>query len=297
MQIQFQRGAASYTFNSDNNFETGHNYTVYLTGTLNFGLAPMHRITQRGPFQFGDSDIDFRLDPRVFSLPIVVPASTIDEHLDRRARLLQVFKPGNDRATIRLVWGEKERSIDVKVVGGLAMDTDSKDYTIRTVVQLRAADPTWYDTFGTITPISAQLFGTPTPYPKPYPVPYGSDTINKITTINYDGSWPSFPIIQITGPVLNLTMVDGRGNIIKLSTPTSAGQTWTLDLSYGAKTLVNQSGQNIFSAIDINSDLVNWGLYPDPTILNGTNTISVSAEGTNVDSQVIMYYSTRYVGV
>jgi hypothetical protein len=227
----------------------------------------------------------------------VVPASTIEEHLDRRARLLQVFKPGNDKATILLEWGNKERSIDVMVAGGLTMDTDSKDYTIRTVVQLRAADPTWYDTSGTITPISAQLFGSPTPYPKPYPVPYGSDSINKITTINYDGSWPSFPIIQITGPAANLTIVDGRGNVIRFSTPTSAGQTWTLDLSYGAKTLTSQSGINIFSAIDIVSDLVNWGLYPDPTILNGTNTISVSATDTDTNSAVVMYFYTRYIGV
>jgi len=188
MQILFERGFSTYTFNSEGNFESGQDYTVYLTGSLNWGLSPLHRITQRGPFQDGDSDIDFRLDPRVFSLPIVVPASTIEEHLDRRNLLLQVFKPGNDIASFRLNWDNKERSIDVKIVGGLAMDTDSKDYTIRTVVQLRASDPTWYDTSGATEVISAQIFGTPTPYPKPYPVPYGADVIDKITTINYDGS-------------------------------------------------------------------------------------------------------------
>ena len=297
MKIQFLRGFDTYIFDSVNNFEYGQDYTVYLTGTINFGLAPMHRITQRGPFQDGDSDVDFRLDPRVFSLPIVVPASTIEEHLDRRARLLQVFKPGNDTASFRLSWDTGERSIDVKVVGGLSMDTDSKDYTIRTVVQLRAADPTWYDTYGNITPISAQLFGTPTPYPKPYPVPYGSDTINKITTINYDGSWPTFPTIQCTGPATDLTIVDGLGNIIQFDDAIPAGQTWTIDLSYGAKTVIDQNGVNKFASLDITSNLVNWGLYPDPTINNGTNTISVSATGTTSASEVTLFYAARYIGV
>jgi hypothetical protein len=38
-------------------------------------------------------------------------------------------------------------------------------------------------------------------------------------------------------------------------------------------------------------------LYPDPTILNGTNTISVSATDTDTNSAVVMYFYTRYIGV
>jgi hypothetical protein len=296
MKIQFNRNR-TYIFNAEGDFESGQDYTVYLTGTLNFGLAPNHRITQRGPFQDGDSDIDFRLDPRILSLPIVVPASTIEEHLDRRDRLLQVFKPGNDTATMRFSWGEKERSIDVKVVGGLTMDMDSTDYTIRTVVQLRAADPTWYDTYATTVYLSATIFGTPTPYPKPYPVPYGAGSINNIATIDYLGSWPSFPRIQCTGPATDLTIVDGLGNIIRFDDAIPAGQIWTIDLSYGKKSVVDQNGVNKFAALNINSNLVNWGLYPNPTIYNGTNTISVSASGTDTDSEVVMYYEARYIGV
>ena len=298
MKIQFRRGFDTHSFNYENGFgDTGNEYTVYLAGSINWGFAPLHRITQRGPFQDGDSDVDFRLDPRVFSLPIVVPASTDEEHFERRAQLLQVFKPGNDIATLRVSWNTGERSIDVKVVGGLSMDTDSKDYNIRTVVQLRAADPTWYDTYGEQEAISAQLFGTPTPYPKPYPVPYGSDSINKITTINYDGSWPTFPTIQCIGPATNLTIVDGLGNIIQFDDAIPAGQTWTIDLSYGAKTVIDQNGVNKFASLDITSNLVNWGLYPDPTINNGTNTISVSATGTTSASEVTLFYTARYIGV
>jgi len=79
---------------------------VYLTGTVNFGMAPSHRITQRGPFQEGDSDIDFRLDPRIISLPIVVPTSSIDEHFRQRNLLLDIFKPGNDPATLIVTYDD-----------------------------------------------------------------------------------------------------------------------------------------------------------------------------------------------
>jgi hypothetical protein len=296
LEITFFRGSKTYTFNSEGNFESGQDYTVYLTGTLNWGLAPLHRITQRGPFQDGDSDIDFRLDPRVLSLPIVVPASNIAEHLDLRERLLQVFKPGNDIARLRLSWIVKTRSIGVKVVGGLTMDTDGKDFTIRAVVQLRADNPTWSGT-GYVLDISANQFGTPTPYPKPYPVPYGSLGINKITTITYPGSWSTFPTILCAGPATDLTIVDGLGHIIKFDTAIGVGEIIFINLSYGQKIVYDQNSVNRFAYLSINSDLVNWGLFPDPIVLNGTNTISVSATGTNSNSAVIMNYSDKYIGV
>lgn len=297
MQISLYRGFNTYTFNSEGNFESGYDYTVYLTGSLNWGLAPLHRITQRGPFQDGDSDIDYRLDPRVLSLPIVVPASTIEEHLDRRNRLLQVFKPGNDTLTLGLEWSNGQRSIDLQCVGGLSMDTDSKDFTIRTVVQLRAADPTWYDLNGNIDLISSQIFGTPTPYPKPYPVPYGADSINKITSIVYNGSWIAYPSIVCVGPATNLTIVDAMGNIIQFTAPIASSDVYYIDLAYGQKTVYDINGVNKFADLSSSTNLVNWGLYPDPTVGLGVNDISVSATGTDSFTEISLVYYTRYIGV
>jgi hypothetical protein len=299
MTTIFKRGGKEYWFDLlDTSPDTGFvPYRVYLTGTINWGLAPSHRITQRGPFQNGDTDIDFRLDPRIISLPFVAPATSFTESFNVRAKILQVFKPGNDTAQLTFSTNSFARQIDVQVVGGLTMDTDARDFTVRGVIQLRAADPTWYDLYETTRYLSGTLFGTPTPYPKPYPVPYGAGTINNISTINYLGSWASYPRIQCEGPATDLTIVDGLGNIIQFDDAIPAGQIWTIDLSYGKKSVVDQNGVNKFAALNINSNLVDWGLYPDPTILNGTNTISVSASGTDTNSEVIMYYAARYIGV
>jgi hypothetical protein len=298
MVISFLRGSTEYRFNEENQFD---GITVYLTGAVNWGLAPQHRIVQRGPFQDGDTDIDFRLDPRVVNLPIISPASSMDESMRVRQKLLQIFTAGNDNSQIYILFeGDtttQQRILDVHVAGGLTMDNDGRDFTVRGVIQLRASNPTWYQTYDVPVTISAQLFGTPTPYPKPYPVPYGSDSINKFTNVTYEGTWLSYPVIQCIGPASNLTIVDSLGNTILFDDPISAGDIWTIDLRYGAKTVLDQNGINKFQALNINSNLVSFALYPRPTVFDGINTISVSATGTDSDSQVLMYYDERYVGI
>jgi hypothetical protein len=264
-------------------------------------MAPLHRITQRGPFQEGDTDIDFRLDPRVMTLPFVVPASSIDEHFTRRNKLLDIFKPGNDRATIELNFSNDgtavTRAIDVKVLGGLAMDTDSKDFNIRGVIQLRADDPTWYQDTGSEIMLTTPILGTPTPYPKPYEVPYGSAGIGGITNILYEGTWISYPVLTAVGPLTDLTITDALGHVISIDTPIPASTYISIDLKYGAKTVVDQDGVNRFAWLDINSDLINWALYPAPYVLGGNNTISVSATGTDGGSSVSMNWIPRFIGV
>ena len=295
MGIRFTRGGRSYTFGSpESEFPN-----VHVIGAVNWGMAPLHRITQRGPFQDGDTDVDFRLDPRIISLPFVAEATDVNSRYNIRAILLQVFKPGNDVAQLyySVPADINSRVIDVTVSGGLTMDDDGKDFNVRGVIQLRAANPTWYDLAQSTVYLTATLFGTPTPYPKPYPVTYGAGGVNNIVAINYLGSWATYPRIQCTGPATNLTLVDGVGNIISFDDPIPSLETWTIDLSYGKKTVTNQNGVNQFAALNINSDIVNWGIFPDPTVLNGVNTISVSATDTTTNTLVTLYYNSRYIGV
>ena len=306
MKVSFSRDA-EYIFNDPDGFNfpgvTGvfFGLPVYLTGTVNFGMAPSHRITQRGPFQQGDTDIDFRLDPRIMSLPIVVPTSSIDEHFTYRNKLLDIFKPGNDDSLVAVVYNdgatEINRYINVKILSSLTMDTDSKDFNIRGVIQLRADDPTWYDAYGYEATLTSPILGTPTPYPKPYEVPYGSAGIGGITNILYEGTWICYPVLTAVGPLTDLTITDGLGHVISIDTPIPASTYISIDLKYGAKTVVDQDGVNRFAWLDINSDLTNWALYPSPFVVGGINTISVSATGTDGDSSVSINWLPRYIGV
>jgi len=299
MKLEFIRGTHTWQFNVANGGYSG--ITVYVTGAINWGIAPVTRITQRGPFQDGDSDIDYRINPRVINLPIVIPGTTYEQQVSNRENLIQMFKPGNDTATLRHkinedTFYEIARSIDVKIAGA-TMDSSQMDFNVRAVIQLRADDPTWYNSTQNVQKITYTQFGTPTPYPKPYPVPYGAGSVDNFISVAYTGTVVAYPILQCIGPLTNLTIVDGAGRIIAFTTSISAGDTWTVDLRYGRKTIVDQNGVSKFQYLSIQSDIINWGLYPDPTFDAGLQYISVSATGTTSVSEVYMYWYDRYFGI
>jgi len=121
--------------------------------------------------------------------------------------------------------------------------------------------------------------------------------VNNIVQIGYNGTVISKPILQCIGPLSNLVIVDGGGRLISFTSSIAAADTWTVDLRYGYKTIVDQNGINKFSQLSITSDIINFGLYPDPVFVAGVQTISVSATGTTSVSAVNMFWYDRYVGI
>jgi phage-related protein len=258
--------------------------TIQYLGDQGFGLAPMHRITTRGPLQDGDSDIYFRLDPRVLQLPLMVvnasSASPRYQHYEIREKLLQIFRPGDDAyITVTRTDGTttKTRRINVKVLGGLAFDVDPNTFHVRTVVQLRASDPTWYDpTTATLTINQANI------------------GVNQ--TITNNGTWNEYPIITITGPITNpvvkhnLTIEELRFTGLTIA----AGTTYYIDLRYAYKTVYdgpNQTGNNQISKLDAASNLTTWTLLP------GSNSIVVQGSGTTAATSATFTYSSRFTGI
>lgn len=298
VEITFTRGTNTYTFNAANGGPGG--LTMYLTGSVGWGIPEITRITQRGPFQNGDSDIDYRINPRIINLPIVIPCSSYAEYADARVYLNRLFSPGNDTATLRQYVDESpyllDQSIDVKI-SGATMDSTPNDFNVRAIIQLRADDPTWYGSNEEVLQLTQLQFGDPTPYPKPYPVPYGSYSVNNIVTITYNGDVVSYPILQCIGPLTTLVIADGSGRVISFTDTIPALNTWTVDLRYGRKTVTDQNGVNKFGSLSISSDIVNFGLYPDPVFASGIQNFSVSATATTNDSMVIMYFNNRFIGV
>lgn len=58
-----------------------------------FGLAPLHFIVQRGPYQNGDTALDMRLDPRVIRLVIAETLYRRVDYWDRRNTVLDLLRP------------------------------------------------------------------------------------------------------------------------------------------------------------------------------------------------------------
>jgi hypothetical protein len=288
--ITYTIGAVTFNLN-------GYDATTGLTfgyqGDQGFGLAPMHRITQRGPMQHGDSDVDFRLDPRIIQIPVFVATTTINDYYAARSRLLNIFSPSNVSGVLTVTTDVFVRSINVKTLGGMTFDTDSKiGYELRAVIQLRADDPTWYDaTPHTIAGFSG-IAGTATAYPVIYPRTYGTATINAATSFTYDGTWITYPVITALGPITGLVITNNTtGQVITTTGVIAAGRTYTYDLRYGKKTVYDDLGNNQIATVSASSNLASWA------IVTGINSISIAASASASPAAVNIVYYTRFIGI
>ena len=274
--ITYTARSTTYTLNG---YDVDHGLTLHYLGDQGFGLAPLHRITTRGPLQHGDSDIDFRLDPRILQIPLVVKnesATPMIQSYAIRQALLSIFRP-QDAGILTVTYGTSTRNIAVKVLGGLTFDVDPQNYHVRTVVQLRADDPTWYDNqqFNDIT-INGVNFG----------LTYGLENA---------GNWLSFPQIQATGPVTNLTITNSTtSQVLNIPGAISAGTSYYFDLRYGYKTIYtgpNQTGTNVIDKISATSNLATWAIQP------GVNNIVITGTGTSGATRVVATWPNRYTGI
>lgn len=295
--ITYTIGGASFSLNG---FDTTLGMTVNYLGDQGFGMAPLHRITQRGPLQQGDSDIDFRLDPRVLQLPVYIDATTIDQHYAARQRLLSVFAPSNVIGTLTVSTATFSRSIDCYVLGGLSFDIDAKlGYGVRAVIQLRAPDPTWYDSTAVVVTLTPSIAGTTFAIPMAIPLTMGTASINTTTTLNYGGTWLSYPIITAVGPITGLSITNNTtGQVISLgAVAIAAGATYTFDLRYGYKTVKTDTGVNKISEVTSTSSLATWALVNAPTAASGVNSITVTSSSSSSPAAVTLTYYTRYIGI
>jgi hypothetical protein len=275
--------------------DTNTGITFNYLGDQGFGLAPLHRITTRGPLQDGDSDIDFRLDPRVLQIPLLVKNDSVTakfyNHYNIRKSLLDIFRPQNG-GTLRVTQSytyddglainfiNNIYNLDVRVLGGLTFDVDPVDYHVRTVVQLRADDPTWYR----LEDNGAQPFLT-----------YANANINGSQSTIVKGNWNAFPIIRLIGPITNWEIInDTTDRFISGASTVPAGVSWYFDLRYGFKTVYtgpNQTGTNVIANVGGTSNLTTWAFVP------GNNVIRINGTGTTGATSATFSYFYRFTGI
>jgi hypothetical protein len=295
--LTYSIGGTVYTLSG---YDATSGLTFGYGGDAGFGMAPLHRITQRGPMQQGDTDEDFRLDPRILQLPLIVRCDTLSAYYQSREKILNIFTPSNVAGELTVTRPDgAQRSILCKTLGGLTYDYSPSDgYAIRTVVQLRADDPTWYNPAPVTTVISPAVAGTPMAIPLVMPFTMGTSTINTTMSITYDGNWLSYPVITATGSITNLTITNNTtGLSIVVSGNIPAGRVWTFDLRYGYKTVYDDLGVNQISTITTASNLATFALVSAPTAVSGVNSISLSSTAVGSGATVQFTYYNRYIGI
>jgi hypothetical protein len=285
-----------------------------------FGLPPMHRFTQRGPQQHGETNRDFRLDPRIITLIAGFARDCDAEVYAARQRLLGIFKPSN--IPIKLRWDLSNgavRQIDTfysgsltlplrsAAAGGIRSQNQSGQTPIgsaggvyqRSAIELIAHDPTFYDpTLQTVT-LANTSFGDGLSVPLPVPFDVGASVLSLSQALTYAGDWLSYPTIRLIGPLTSPVGTNvTTGEVLDFTgSSVPPGDFWDIDLSYGAKTVVDAAGANQLAALSDASDLATFHLAAaSDASATLDNTITLTATGGTSVSTLRLQYYHRFIG-
>jgi hypothetical protein len=261
------------------------------------GMPPMRRLTQRGPLQDGDSDVGYRLDPRIIRILLMGSGASDAALAGLRAQMVGFLRPGSD--AIKLRWTQDDgtvRQIDTHYSG--AMSLPSEDWRLATHkinFELRAADPTFYDPVGQSVQFAQTGGGTAMPVPMLFPLTFGASNLNVSETITLagDNAWLTYPTIIVTGPVAGLVLTNTTIDEVLDFTGFSlgSGDILTIDLRYGAKTVTEDDGTNRIDKLTTGSNLASWRLVP------GANSITAVGTGVSSSTAIAIQFNQRYIGV
>lgn len=265
-----------------------------------FGMAPVKRFIEQGAAQHGTSDRGFRLQPRPIQLAIWFFAQDEETYFARREELLGIFAPGDAPLQLRLTAGSRVRQIDCHFAGDLALPaTDRAGYSHKVGITLTAPDPTWYDPNAVAVNFGLAAGANAMNVPLAIPWTVGSSVIDQATTVAYAGTWRSSPVITVHGPITSPVITNRTtGETLDFTGATiAAGDTYTIDTRYGAKTVTDASGANRIAALTDESDLSTFHLAAHPEAPGGLNDLHVTGSAATQATQVYLAYHTRYVGI
>lgn len=270
-------------------------------GQDGLGMAPTHRMRERGPQQAGVTDLGYLLDERYFRVFLDVHGTSAADICNRRNTLLRILQGAADPVTLRFLRSNGDyRSIDADYIDGLSFSSAARiGFVERAAVLMAAADPTFYDP-AMVGVDFALAPGGAWAIPWVIPWPIGAAAIDDIQAIVYSGSAPSHPIIYIGGPITNPVIenettgerLDFTGYSIVV------GDTYTIDCRYGYKTVTDNAGNSKIAELTEDSDLSTFHLA---AAVDGTdsltNTIRVTGINVTAVTNITMTYYQRYVGI
>lgn len=292
----------------------------FLLSFTGLGMPGINYITQNGPYQHGETILDYRLASRVIQLEHrrnSNPCEKRQGYWNARADIMNWLRPnrqlannfGLGRLRKRYPNGEL-RDIDVIIDSGPVFNPRNPDewdeWAFTETIRFRSSDPTFYDPELLSAEWTFDEFGGLIFYDTPdwidhltFPIVFGSDSISSILQITYPGTWLTYPTFVISGPMSYLLIENqSTDEKIEMDYALPAGESLTISLDYGNKTIIDSSGQNRIGTLTVDSDLSTFHLAPDPEVPNGINIIEVSgSDGIMNQTLVAMKYYVRYIGL
>lgn len=325
------------TLNSDGsipaeNFEDiyhfDYNQEIILINFSGYGSPEIEYITQRGPFQQGVSVLDYRLNPRVVRLLHRRTADCREQYWNNRAELLDKNRPNRQLANtfnagiLRKIYtdlnGEQVRDLKALLdVGPLFRPSDAAtwdEYALEEDLRFIAFDPiltnpaqisaTWvlgalenlvfYESPDWEDRLVFQGDGL-----NSGGIWFGETSLGDILNVTYTGTFLSFPTIIITGPLENVRILNNTTDEkIELNYDISVGETVTINLDYGVKTIQNNFDTNLLGTATSDSDIATFHIAPYPEAPGGVNELQVFGDGAvSGQTEVRITYNERYFGI
>ena len=289
-------GGATYNLSDRAPFDV-----VTVTGV---GSAPVRRLSQRGPLQHGETDIGFRLDPRSINLVLAFAPATLALADAARDTLARIFGP-RQSIPVQLRYTRDDaavRQLDCYAVGMVDMPVTEEDrigVLQRVAVQLQASAPAWYDPEQKSLRVAGSIAGTPSSVPLAMPWVVGGASVAGSYAVSYMGTFDEYPIIVVTGPITDpvITNTTTGDALSFVGTTIANGDSYTIDLRYGFKTVTDSGGTNRIAKLTTSSALATWRLASLLETSDGNNGISISGTGAGAATTVRILYSNRYLSL
>jgi len=290
------------------NFENAYDQFL-ISGISGQGLPPVNYRTQRGPFQDGVTPLGFVLGSRTVILTHRRNTGCRDEYWGARADFMNFIRPN------RQVVGEftpgtlrreepngAKRDLCVFILSGPDFIGTQQgrwdEFNFQEIITFVAHDPLFFDPDQQLLDLLLPASGDELDFPITFPIRFSSDGGVPLDTLTYNGTYKSFPIIIIQGPIKNPVITNVTTNErIELETTILTGRTVTINLGFGNKTVVDDLGTNLIGELTTDSDLAEWHIAADPEAPGGVNRIGTGGSGAGVPTRIAIQWFERFIGI
>lgn len=262
------------------------------------GMMPLHRLSERGPQQHGESDRGWRGDSRIVMFKLFVAPPDLEA---KRDSLAQWFIPRNVPLSLRFVRGDGQvRQLDGHYLSDMDWPIDpAYRYSSMFPVRVRCDPPAFYDPAGVAAVFALAAGGEEWEIPWEIPWKIGASTLDVSTPVTYPGTHPSYPVITVDGPINDLVITNNAtGEKLDFTGDSVAvGEQRVIDLRYGNKTVVDELGADCIALLTTDSDLATWHLAPHPDAPGGINSIQVTGSACAASTRVAIQFFVWYVSL
>lgn len=272
------------------------------------GMPGISLITQRGPYQNGETVLDYRLKPRTITYLHGRGGCTREEYWAIRSDQVNYMRPNRQAAgslvapRLRAILPNGSvRDIEAWLVGGLEFaprrDGQWREDTTLEPLRFYCPDPVFFDPTAVTIPLDG-AFCADLIFPFDFPLIFCNDGSTYTDLVTYGGTWLTYPTFELTGPLSSPIIYNATTNEkIQLNYDIPAGRTVTISLAYGAKSVSDNAGNNLIGTVTTDSSLATWHLAADPEALAGVNQLAIVGYNTTAASAARMTYYTRYIGI